>query len=454
MAEFPFPLTIKPASSNSQPQTIMCVGLLRRLDKKRKVFDAMWGQKPVVVKLFTAPIKAKYHTKREWRGLKLLQERGLNSPMPLFYGKTKQHDWAVVTEKIDKALTVREVWDKIADRDKKRELLCRTSRELAKQHSKGVLQKDLHLGNFLLQKERLFALDPAQMRFVTGEVGKKQAIAQLALLTSIVPEEDVDIVASVCEEYARVRFWKFTQSDVVVFRKRLARCRKNGIRKALKKCLRTNKRHQKIKERNYYAVAARDFFEKADFRKFVGNVDEFAQKGQILKNGNTCFVSRINFADKNVVVKRYNHKGILHSIRHTIKRSRARRCWLHAHRLEMLNIATPRPLAYIDQRKGGLVWKSYLVTEYIEGQKLYDFLIDSQTTEQQCSKITGQVRELLDKIGKHHITHGDLKHTNILITDNGPVLTDLDGMKIHRWNCTYRWRRGKDIAHLPVMHTA
>ena len=445
MAEFPFPLTIRPASSNSQPQTIMCVGLLRRLDKKRKVFDAMWGQKPVVAKLFTAPIKAKYHMKREWRGLKLLQERGLNSPTPLFYGKTKQHDWAVVTEKIDKALTVREVWDKIADRDKKRELLCRIGRELAKQHSKGVLQKDLHLGNFLLQKEKLFALDPAQMRFVAGEVDKKQAISQLALLTSIVPDEDTDTVVSVCEEYARVRSWKFTQSDMVMFWKKLAGHKKTGIKKALKKCLRTNKRHQRIKEGSFRGVTARDFFEKADFRKFVENVDELTQKGQILKNGNTCFVSRINFVGKDVVVKRYNHKGIIHSIRHTIKRSRAHRCWLHAHRLEMLNIATPRPLAYIEQCKGGLVWKSYLVTEYIEGQKLYDFLRNSGATKQQRSKVTGQVKELLDKIGKHRITHGDLKHTNILITDNGPVLTDLDGMKVHKWNCTCRVRQAKDL---------
>ena len=448
MAEFPFPLTIKPASSNSQPQTVVCVCLLRGLGGKRKVLDASWNQRPVIVKLFADPIKAKYHMKREWRALKLLQEQDLNSPAPLFYGKTNQHDWAVVTEKIVNASTIREIWDNTTDVRKKRELLCRVSRELAKQHSKGVLQKDLHLGNFLLQAEKLFALDPAQMRFLSGDINKRPAIAQLALLASTVPDENTDTITSVCKEYAQARSWKFSRSDIAVFRKKLAAAKKNGIKKALKKCLRTNKRYQKIEEHNYCGVAAMDFFEKADFHKLAEGIDELMQSGQILKNGNTCFVSRINLAGQDIVIKRYNHKGIIHSARHTIKKSRARRCWLHAHRLEMLNIATPRPLAYIEQRKKKLIWKSYLITEYVEGQNLYNFLRNSNVTEQNRSKLTQQVRELLDNLGKHRISHGDLKHSNILITEHGPVLTDLDSMIAHRWKRTYKARRAKDMAPL------
>lgn len=447
MAEFPFPVTIKPASSSSQPQTIVCVGLLRGLGRKRKVLDAIWGQRPVIAKVFADPIKAKYHMKREWRALKLLQERDLNSPAPLFYGRTEQYGWVVVTEKIVDALTVRELWDNTTDAAKKRELLSRVSQELAKQHSKGVLQKDLHLGNFLLQREKLFALDPSQMRFLSGEVDKRQAIAQLALLASIVPEEDTDTIASVCEEYAQVRSWKFSRSDMVVFWKKLAGYRKNGIKKALKKCLRTGKRHQRIKERSHRGVTTRDFFEKVDFHELVEKIDELMQNGQVLKNGNTCSVSQIDLADKEVVVKRYNHKGIIHSARHTIKKSRARRGWLHAHRLRLLNIATPRPLAYIEQRKGTLVWKSYLVTEYVGGPRLYDFLRDSKTGKEERSKVTQQLKELLDKLSKHRISHGDLKHSNILITENGPALTDLDGMKVHKWNWTHKIKQTKDLKH-------
>jgi len=445
MTEFPFPITIKPASSTGPTQTVTCIGLLRSLGRKRKVLDATWGQRPVIVKVFNHPIKAKYHANKEWRSLNLLKQRGLNSPAPLFYGRANQPGWMVVTEKIVNAVTVREAWDNTTDAAEKYELLCRVSQELAKQHSKGVLQKDLHLGNFLLQAEKVFVLDPAQMRFLPGEANKSQSIAQLALLASVVPDENTDAITRLCEEYARTRLWKFNQADASLFWKELGRCKKNGIRKALKKSLRTSKRHKKIRESNYCAVAARDFFEKADFRRFVGNIDELMRRGQVLKSGNTCFVSHVSFAGEDIVIKRYNYKGILYSFRNTIKTSRARRCWLHAHRLRMLNIATPRPLTYIEYRWGKIVWKSYFVTKYIEGQKLYDFLKDSRTNKGTHSKTIQQVIELIEKLGKYQITHGDLKHSNILITEKGPVLTDLDGMKVHRWNWTCKAGRKKDM---------
>ena len=214
----------------------------------------------------------------------------------------------------------------------------------------------------------------------------------------------------------------------------------------LKKCLRTSKRHLQIKAGSYIAMFDRGFCQDVESLDFIEKIDTLMDKGQILKNDDTSYVSRLTWNSKDVVVKRYNHKGFIHSLRHTIKRSRARRGWLHGHRLGMLNIATPRPLAYIEQRRGLLVWQSYLVTEYVEGQKLYDFLRNSNVADEQRSIAMQQVKNLLDKMGKYRITHGDLKHTNILVTENGPVLTDLDGMKVYRWNWCFKIKRDKDIA--------
>jgi serine/threonine protein kinase len=92
-----------------------------------------------------------------------------------------------------------------------------------------------------------------------------------------------------------------------------------------------------------------------------------------------------------------------------------------------------------------LIWESYLITEYVEGQKLYDFLRDSNVTEEERLKVTEQIKELLKKLGKHRITHGDLKHSNILLTEKEAVLTDLDGMKAYKCNWMYTVRRRKDL---------
>jgi len=217
------------------------------------------------------------------------------------------------------------------------------------------------------------------------------------------------------------------------------------IRRQLRKCVRTSKRTLRIKTSGHLVVFDRAFCQGARPEDFIGRIDELMDKGEIFKNGNTCYVSRLTWNNKDLVVKRYKHKGFIHSLRHTIKRSRARHGWLHAHRLRMLQIPTPKPLAYIEQRKYKLLWQSYLVTEYVKGQRLYDFLRDSNITEEQRSIVTQQIVKLLDKLGKYRITHGDLKHSNILVTDNGPALTDLDGMKVHKCNWMYKNRQTKDL---------
>ncbi|UCC21668.1 MAG: hypothetical protein JSW23_07600 [Planctomycetota bacterium] len=217
-------------------------------------------------------------------------------------------------------------------------------------------------------------------------------------------------------------------------------------KKGLEECLRTNKGYVQIDSGGYRAGFDRSFCEKPEALDFIERIDTLMDGGQILKNGDTCYVSRLIWNGKDVVVKRYNHKGFIHSARHTIKKSRALRGWLHGHRLGMLNIPAPRPLAYIEQYKGLLLWTSYLVTQYVEGQKLYDFLRDGAVGEGERSKVIEQIAELFGRLGKHRITHGDLKHTNILTTGRNAVLTDLDGMKVHRFNWAYKIWRAKDMA--------
>ena len=201
----------------------------------------------------------------------------------------------------------------------------------------------------------------------------------------------------------------------------------------------------RIKTGEYIAELDRDFCAGADPRDFIEQIDMLMDSGGILKKGDAVYVSHMVWNNKNVAVKRYDHKGFIHSLRHTIKKSRARKGWLYAHFLGALKIATPRALAFIEQRKGLLIWQSYLVTEYVEGQKLWHFLRDDNVMEQQKLGGIRQVVELLDKLWKYRITHGDLKHVNVLITENGPVLIDLDGMMVHGWELLYRNKRAKDM---------
>ena len=213
----------------------------------------------------------------------------------------------------------------------------------------------------------------------------------------------------------------------------------------LKSYLPTHTRHLQTKAGTFVARFDHSFCDGIDPADLIEQIDALLHAGQTIKDGDTCHVSRLVWNHKDVVVKRYNHKGIVHSLRHTIKKSRARKAWLHAHRLQALKVATPRAVAYFEHRKGLLLWQSYLVTEYVEGRMLHSFIRDDKVTEQHRLDAITQVVDLLNKLWKHRITHGDLKHTNVLITERGPILTDLDAMIVHRWKLPYRSRQKKDV---------
>jgi tRNA A-37 threonylcarbamoyl transferase component Bud32 len=447
MTKLPSELRIKDTSSDGGEETLLCTDLLRAVPGRRQTYEALWNETPVIVKTFSHKISAKRHLSREVEGLNQLQKRGLNSAKPLFYGKAEDGRGAVVIQKIVNSTTALEVFMETPEKRKKLDLLMQVSRELARQHNKGVMQKDLHLGNFLLAGHQIYTLDPGQMQFFRRPLSRQRSISQLAKLVCCLPTGDTTSAEEICREYFRNRGWDLRPSDQDLLARAVTVHRNRGIRHGLKKCLRTSKRYRRIQAGPFVAVFDRSFCQETEPVDFIRQIDARMDAGQILKNGNTCYVSRLTWDGTDVVVKRYNHKGLIHSLRHTLKTSRARRGWLDAHHLGMRQIATPKPLAYIEQCKGSLVWTSYLVTQYTEGPSLYHFLRDTKITAEQRATAIRQVKRLLDQLAKYRITHGDLKHTNILMTENGPTLTDLDSVQFHLCDWTYRMRSARDRVH-------
>jgi len=445
ISNVPFQLVIKRSEPDKHAESLSCTKLLRFVPGRRSVYEASWNHKDVILKLFSHTLSAKRHLRREWKGLTNLASRKLNTPEPLFFGQTDDGHWVVVTEKISGSTTALEIYQNLNNPVEKLDLLILIGRELAKQHIEGVMQKDLHLGNFLVQGNEIFLLDAGQIRFYSHELDRNKSIAQLAMLAAWLSDDRKADINELCKQYYEVRGWNFDQSNLTVFWKSLAACRKSAARKSLKKILRTSKRFIKVRAGQYIGVFNKDFCRDARPSDLIGRVDVLMNKGKVLKNGNTCYLCRLTWNGRDIVIKRYNHKGVIHSLRHTIKKSRARRCWLNGHRLALYNISTPKPLAFFEQRRGCLIWKSYFVTEFIEGPSLYHYMRDESISPEKRKTAVQEVKKLLDRMAKYRVTHGDLKHTNILITENGPVLTDLDSMKFHKFNITFRTGRDRDI---------
>jgi hypothetical protein len=239
-----------------------------------------------------------------------------------------------------------EIFSKASEKERL-ELMKKVCAELAGQHEKGIVQKDLHLGNFLLSGETIVVLDPAEMRFSNRPVGRRKSTTQLALLTSNISETEG--VREIWGEYFNRRGWQLEEPDEQMLEAKTEAYKRRGLKKGLKKSLRTSKRFIRIKTGNFVAVFAREFYAQEKPTDINKRIEEL-----------------MTYKGKEIVVERYGHKGFFDSLLQTIMGSRARQEWLAGYRVMMLGIPAPKPLAYIEQRKWGLVWESYLARGQIE----------------------------------------------------------------------------------------
>ena len=188
-----------------------------------------------------------------------MQKQGLNSPKPLFYGRTEKGDWVLVTEKLSDTRTVIDVLGDMNTTDDKVNLVLLVCKYLAKHHEKGVLQKDLHLGNFIYSGKTLYSIDPAQISFYKKPISKSKSIKQLALLLCCFQTWQKKITANLFNEYMQTRGWQASAKDEKLFVKYFQKWKLSLIKRSLKKCLRTGKSYLRVETNSSRTVFERRF---------------------------------------------------------------------------------------------------------------------------------------------------------------------------------------------------
>jgi len=184
-----------------------------------------------------------------------------------------------------------------------------------------------------------------------------------------------------------------------------------------------------IKKGNWQGVADRELVDRVGLEGLTVHLEETMNQGKVLKNGSKSFVSCVMLGGLDVVIKGYRHLGSLHSLRHTLQGSRAKRSWVMADRLYRLAVPTPKPLAYLEEYRGILLWRSYFIYEYVPGPGLYDVLRDPALKREPKRRLIGQVVEMLRRLSEGGISHGDLKHSNMICHGEDIFFIDLDAMR-------------------------
>ncbi len=184
--------------------------------------------------------------------------------------------------------------------------------------------------------------------------------------------------------------------------------------------------------------------------KLWSDADHLVDCGTPLKNGDTTTVVRIDAAEnlrleKSWMLKRYNQRGLFYTAGHLLSRSRAERNWTYGRRLCSNGISSPRPTAFLECRVGPFQTRSYLLTEYISGLPLNEFVQRAKPSGPVLDKLCCEFQRIWNRLGVLRMSHGDMKATNFLVSEDTQLwLIDLDGMRTHHLKPKFHLARERD----------
>ena len=443
--------------TEGEVQPLELLKVFRVLPEKRVVALARWQGKLVLAKLFFARRRWQQHLQREIDGLEAIVAARIATPAVLASGVSGDGGTGILLlQYVQDSETVGRRWEHAAVVERER-LLRKVVMLIAECHGRGLLQKDLHLDNFLLQggllqvgspqDDTLFLLDAAAVSVHTGApdgVDSVRSLQNLALLFAQFPVHNDTQVPALYELYRSLRPQMELSSDPCMFSALLQQNRLARLRVVLDKLYRETSAHICEQRRDRFVVYRR-ILQSAQLREFLDGPDAFIARGRLLKNGHTSTVALVQIDGRDYVLKRYNIKNFWHGLRRAVRPSRAGLSWRNAHILEMLGVATPRPLLMMERRVGPLRREAYFLSEFVAGEDVLRYLAKEPIDSAAWERVVAQFSQLFQVMCDYHIVHGDMKATNFISTAEALMVLDLDAMRKVSNKERFKNAFGKDL---------
>lgn len=436
--------------------------LVRLLPDKREVVKGSWAGRPVYAKRFIGQ-HAKRYFERDLAGVHALQEAHLLTPRLLFSGTAKnissqnsKQSYVLVFEAIEPASNADIVWQQ-SDIPARLSLALSLVKALASHHQHGLLQTDLHLKNFLVSGKQIYTLDGDGIRRLRSFLTRSQVLNNLAVLLSKLGVLELEAnFDALLDAYIQARGW--SSHTLSLSARSRVKCRAVAHRsevashyadeKVFRSCTDVNVR---AKSGQFVAIAQK--YENAGLDLSASTLDALL-RGHLLKNGRTATVGLILTDETErtaeplrLVVKRYNIKNLSHKISRSFRPTRAAISWANAYRLKLLGIATAEPVALIEQRLLGMRGKAYFIAELIDAPDADAYFV-TEVGESARNVAVGKIVQLCYQLYLLRISHGDLKASNIKMSQGQPVLIDLDSMKQHTLSWISLSRHARDLRRL------
>lgn len=440
---------------------LYCEQVIRLVPRCRLVVFATWNDRPVVAKLLFSQRSAEQFA-REVQGVQSFIAN--NIPTPALYFADTSYDkrlHILVFERIINAQNVEDSLQSVTDHTRDQPLIQALVRELATQHALGIVQRDLHLKNFLVTSSvaedslgdesiNIYTLDGADIEVTKDPVSKAASLDNLSLLLSQFSIALDNELEKLFQLYTQLRGWIGKDTDVMALKKAIKHWRKVRWQRHAKKIFRDCSQFAKFNARRVAGMVERSH-QSAEFSDFLKNPDAIFSDPDtvILKSGRSSTVAKVTVGGKVLVVKRYNLKGLWHRLRRCLRITRARRSWYLAQKLYFFGIPTAKTVAFVERRYLGLRGRSYLVMEWVTGVRGDEYFSPSHVVPADFVLVIERILLLVVNVAKLQMTHGDLKMTNIFIDQYFyPLLVDLDGMQEHKRVFSLRRALHKEVQRL------
>lgn len=419
---------------------------LRILPGKRLVGQATLDGEAVLAKLFIARGAAR-HWAREKAGVEALLRGTIPTPALVASGHLSGGGRYLLTQYLPTAQSQQQRWEALAStapEDRAAQgLVFEVVAMLAQMHREGLTQSDLHMGNFLWYRNRLQVIDGDAV--AVHAAGKplpvEDAADNLGAFLAQLPVawgRQVDTCIAVYQQHSGGPALDPQRVHAALERGRQWRLQ-DYLDKATRDCTLFSVR------RNWWRVIAIKRNEAGALLPVLEHPDMPFTGKPLLKDGGSSTVTRLALGERELVIKRYNIKGLTHWLRRFWRPSRASHSWLAAHRLAFLDMATPAPLGMRESRFGPLRRRAWLITEYCPGQDLLS-LFDPTGARLPTAEQRSALVSLFNELARHRITHGDCKATNLLWHEGRVWLIDLDAMQAHSSEAAWRKAWVKDRA--------
>jgi len=421
---------VKHTTLTDNPEAFVWECILRELPGKRLVVLGRLNGCQVVAKFFIHAAKAKIEVDAH----QLLLQANVLTPSIVYSGvdANTQHS-VIIYDYIQQTEDSRAVWNS-QNQEQRHRFMDQIVSILAKEHAHDLSRHDLHPNNFLISGEQCYALDPTSVK--QASLSREACLKSLGELCGQIAVPLNDDYQHILKAYLAVRDWSLESRDEKILKRWQTQYRKKRENKYLEKLFRECTRVTCVKNFKRRIVCWRESYTPS-MQTMLDNIDQAVNEGKILKAGNSNTIARVDVDQEVFVIKRYNMKNWTQRIKRIVKKNRAVNSWENAGRLFFHHVPTPMPIALVEHKWGPFRGKVYFVSRFEKGVSLDKFLKRENIVDDEKQFIKREVKSLLSSLKQLRLSHGDMKATNFLVTDNAVMITDLDGMRYHQCSHSY-----------------